>query len=121
MNRRGFHSRRVKTRFPFRVFLGIVGAVLIFASPLVSHSRISSLEVQGPLLVVGVGLAIPSLLGGVFGAVVSYWKRGFGGIFMLLAGMWGFVPSISCGNGWGFLGSIVLIGCSISSFWHRLD
>jgi len=111
----------MKTSFLIRTLLGILGAVLVFLSPTFSHIGRSQSEITGLLVGLGVMLSMPTLLGGAFGAIVSYWKRRFGGVFMLLAGLWGFIPSFTGGYGWGFLGSFLLIGCAISSFWHRLD
>lgn len=111
----------MKAKFKIRTLFGIVGATLVLIAPILSHSGQSQSEISGLLVGLGMAFSIPTFLGGVFGAIVSYWKRRFGGMFMLLAGLWGFVPSATGGYGWGFLGSLLLIGCAISAFWHRLD
>jgi hypothetical protein len=112
--------QRTGTGSLVRTLLGIAGSFLVFLSPIINQMHSARSDIAAIGMTIGVGLAVPSLLGGIFGAIVSYWKRRFGGTFMLLAGLWGFI-SVFVGGGWGFLGCILLIGCAISAFWHRLD
>jgi len=90
----------------FRTLLGIVGAVLIFVAPALSGTDLFHI-----MSTLGFGL----MLVGIFGAVVSYWKRRFGGVFMAIAGAFGFIV-----GGWAILGSLILLGCALSAFWHGL-
>ena len=107
------NRHKMKAKSLVRTLLGISGSVLVFFSPWINHAGWVD-------VFFGELLGVPVFLGGMFGAVVSYWKRRFGAIFMLLAGVFGFVV-VSGGGGWAILGCLLLIGCAISAYWDRLD
>lgn len=108
------YRHTLKTNALLRTFLGISGAILIPASPALSHMTSFS-------AFFGTTFGMLCFLGGFVGAIVSYWKRRFGGTLMLLAGLLGLIVATRGTGVWAIVGSLLLIGCSVSAYWHRLN
>lgn len=108
-----YKRHRVRIWSLLRTSLGILGTFLIFMSPELSH-------VKWVTAFFTMAFGVISLPSGIFGAIVSYWKRRFGALFMLVAALIGFFVYMGGGGGWALLGVVLLLACSLSAFWHKI-
>jgi hypothetical protein len=108
MSRHYQYRRRTNFRL-IRTIIGIIASVLLLLS--VGLAQTSFMTVFA-----GSAFAAPGFFFGLFGAIVSYWKRRFGAIFMFIGALCGIV--LLPFGGLAVLALLMFLFCIISSYWH---
>jgi hypothetical protein len=108
------NRRRTYRKTGFRLWRTIIGIVASFILMI-------SVAMKQPSLVTvfaGSAFAVPAFGFGILGSIVSYWKRRFGAILILIGALFGLglIPF----GGWAVLGLLMLAFCIVSAYWHVL-
>jgi hypothetical protein len=103
-----------KRNFSFRLIrtlVGIIASFLLLFSPNLASDKFTA-------FFVGSAFAAPAFGLGLFGAIVSYWKRRFGAAFMFVGALFG-IGLIPLGS-LAVIALIMFAFCIISAYWHAI-
>jgi hypothetical protein len=106
--------RRTYHRPTFRLWRTIIGCIASFLLII----SVATKQQDFMTMFAGSAFGAPGFLFSLFGAIVSYWKRRFGAIFMFIGFLFGLglIPF----GGLAALALLMLLFCIISSYWHVL-